>query len=146
MHTQSGPRKIQTFRYFWIMPMICTLPFLGAKQRQQMINVIRFLIKLERATEKKKHELAMTSKTRIVWLNYQLMITNLSILFCVLADTLAGSVRYAIHLCWVHYLQSAYYYMYLQQISNLGETQPKCSESLVLVFTLFVGKICAGLG
>ncbi|KAH3841040.1 hypothetical protein DPMN_114499 [Dreissena polymorpha] len=56
------------------------------------------LIKLERATEKKKHVFAMTSKTRKVWLNYQLMITNLSILYCVLADTLAGSVRYAIHL------------------------------------------------
>ncbi|KAH3869029.1 hypothetical protein DPMN_032185 [Dreissena polymorpha] len=28
------------------------------------------------ATEKKKHELAQTSKTIIVWLNYQLMINN----------------------------------------------------------------------
>ncbi|KAH3709305.1 hypothetical protein DPMN_068767 [Dreissena polymorpha] len=90
--------------------------------------------KLERATEKKKHELAMTSKTRIVWLNYQVMITNLSLLFCVLADTLAGSVRYAIHLCWVHYLQSAYNYMYLQQISNLEETHPNVYRKFSIGF------------
>jgi len=38
------------------------------------------LIKLERVTEKKKHELAQTSMTSIVWLNYQLMINNSRVL------------------------------------------------------------------
>ncbi|KAH3755478.1 hypothetical protein DPMN_190174 [Dreissena polymorpha] len=37
-------------------------------------------IKPERATEKKKHELAQTSKTSIVWLNYKLMINNSRVL------------------------------------------------------------------
>ncbi|KAH3727618.1 hypothetical protein DPMN_053557 [Dreissena polymorpha] len=32
------PRKIQTFRYYWIMPRICTVPFLGTKRRKQMIH------------------------------------------------------------------------------------------------------------
>jgi hypothetical protein len=38
------------------------------------------LIKLDRATEKKKHELAHSSKTTIEWLNYQLMINNSRVL------------------------------------------------------------------
>ena len=38
------------------------------------------LIKLEMATEKKKHEIAQTLKTSIVWLNYQLMIKNSRVL------------------------------------------------------------------
>ena len=38
------------------------------------------LIKLERATEWKKHELAHISKTSEVWLNYQLMINNSNML------------------------------------------------------------------
>jgi len=105
-------------------------------------------IKPERATEKKKHELAMTSKTRIVWLKYQLMITNSSILYCVLADALAGSVRYAIHLCWEQYLQSAYYYMYLQQISNLEETNTNVYRNFGIGFHVVRRKnLCwAGLG
>ncbi|KAH3891415.1 hypothetical protein DPMN_015515 [Dreissena polymorpha] len=32
------PRKIQTFRYCWIMPRICIVPFLGTKRRKQMIH------------------------------------------------------------------------------------------------------------
>ena len=41
-----------------------------------------------------------------------------------LADALAGSSRFDIQLCcsWVHNLQSAYNFMYSQQISNLEET------------------------
>ncbi|KAH3836228.1 hypothetical protein DPMN_109598 [Dreissena polymorpha] len=54
--------------------LYCSL--LRDKTTQADDTYYAILIKLERATEKKKHELAQTSKTSIVWLNYQLMINN----------------------------------------------------------------------
>ncbi|KAH3840127.1 hypothetical protein DPMN_113571 [Dreissena polymorpha] len=58
--------------------LYCSLLRDKTTQADDTYNAI--LIKLERATEKKKHVLTQTSKTSIVWLNYQLMINNSMVL------------------------------------------------------------------
>ncbi|KAH3862530.1 hypothetical protein DPMN_025497 [Dreissena polymorpha] len=65
-----------------------------------------------------------------------------------LADALADSARFAIHLgcSWVHNLQSAYNFLYLQQISNLEETHRDVYRKFGIGFMLFVGAISDGLG
>ncbi|KAH3848022.1 hypothetical protein DPMN_090359 [Dreissena polymorpha] len=54
--------------------------FLRDKKAQADDTYYAILIKLERATEKKKYKLVQTSKTSIVWLNYQLMNNNSMVL------------------------------------------------------------------
>ena len=88
------------------------------------------LIKLEAVMEKKKSELAQTSKTSQLWLNYQRMVGMARMLIkadstgswlvhlqavsnCLTVFAAAGHLKY---------LRSAHYY--LQQMSNLEEKHP----------------------
>ena len=56
------------------------------------------LIQLETVTEKKKSELAQTSKTSQLWLNYQRMV-GIARSYWVLVDAFAGSVQWPDCLC-----------------------------------------------
>ena len=107
------------------------------------------LIELETVTGTKKLELAQTSKTSQLWLNYQAMVEMARMLIKAdrtgswLMHLLAVSDCLSVFAAAGHfnYLRSAHYY--LQQMSDLEETQMFIKSSM-MVFTLSVGAISAG--